>query len=83
MSKANNLKSQIWELAKEFKMLEANYLRPQNMCSIKLQQSLNGLKQSRRMWHNHFIKYLLEEGYMNNLICPCVFIKGSKTILQL
>ena len=30
------------------------------------------------MWYNCLIKYLLKEGYANNYICPCVFIKKSK-----
>ena len=31
------------------------------------------------MWYNRLSKYLLKEGYVNNLICPCIFIKKSKT----
>ena len=31
------------------------------------------------MWYNHLSGYLLKEGYVNNLICPCIFIKKSKT----
>ena len=53
--------------------------KPRSMCSIKLQRSLYGLKQSGRMWYNHFSEYLLKEGYANNPICPCIFIKKSKT----
>ena len=30
------------------------------------------------MWYNHLGKYLLKEGYVNNPICPCIFIKKSK-----
>ena len=30
------------------------------------------------MWYNHFSKYLLEEGYVNNPICPYIFIKKSE-----
>ena len=48
------------------------------MCSIKLQRSLYGLKQSGRMWYNRISEYLLKEGYSNNPICPCIFIKKSK-----
>ena len=48
------------------------------MYSIKLQRSLYGLKQSGRIWYNHLSEYLLKEGYVNNSICPCVFIKKSK-----
>ena len=53
--------------------------KPRSMCSIKLQRSLYKLKQSERMWYNRLSKYLLKEGYANNPICPCIFIKKSKT----
>ena len=49
------------------------------MYSIKLQRSLYGLKQYERMWYNRLSEYLLKEGYVNNLICPCIFIKKSET----
>ena len=31
------------------------------------------------MWYNRLSEYLLKEGYVNNPICPCVFIKKSET----
>ena len=31
------------------------------------------------MWYNRLSKYLLKEGYANNPICPCIFIKESET----
>ena len=31
------------------------------------------------MWYNRLSEYLLKEGYVNNPICPCVFINKSKT----
>ena len=49
------------------------------MYSIKLQRSLYGLKQSGRMCYNHLSKYLIIEAYMNNLICPYIFIKKSES----
>ena len=49
------------------------------MYLIKLQLSLYRLKQSERMWCNRLNKYLLKEGYVNNHICPCIFIKKSET----
>ena len=61
-----------------FKLSEANIRKPHNMYSMKLQRSLYGLKQSGRMWYNRLSKYLLKEGYVNNPICPCIFIKKSK-----
>ena len=27
------------------------------------------------MWYSRLSQYLLKEGYVNNSICPCVFIK--------
>ena len=31
------------------------------------------------MWYNRLSEYLLKEGYVNNPICPCIFIKRSET----
>ena len=61
-----------------FKLPETNCPKPRSMYSIKLQQSLYGLKQSGRMWYNRLSEYLLKKGYVNNLICPCIFIKKSE-----
>ena len=35
------------------------------------------------MWYNRLSEYLLKEGYMNNSICPCVFIKKLKSRLTI
>lgn len=35
------------------------------------------MKQSGHMWYNRLSEYLLKEGYKNDPICPCVFIKRS------
>ena len=61
-----------------FKLPKAVSTKPRSMLSIKLQRSLYGLKQSGRMWYNSLSEYLLKEGYVNNPICPCVFIKKSE-----
>ena len=61
-----------------FKLSEAVSTKHRSMLSIKLQRSLYGLKQSGRMWYNRLCEYLLKEGYVNNPICPCVFIKKSE-----
>ena len=53
------------------------------MYSIKLQRSLYGLKQSCRMWYNRLSTYLLKEGYVNNSIFPCVFIKKTEVSLTI
>ena len=49
-----------------------------SMYSIKLQRSLYGLKKFRRMWYNRLNEYLLKEGFENNPICLCIFIKKSE-----
>ena len=61
-----------------FKLPETTNPKPRNMYPIKLQRSLYGLKQFGCMWYNCLSDYLLKEGYVNNPICPCVFIKKSK-----
>ena len=45
-----------------FKLPEANSTKPRSMYSIKLQQSLYGLKQSGCMWYNRLSEYLLKKG---------------------
>ena len=60
------------------KMPKACSSQPQEVYSIKLRRSFYGLKQSVRMWYNRLSEYLLKEGYVNNVICPCVFIKRTK-----
>ena len=62
-----------------FKLPEASNTKPRNMCSIKLQRSLYELKRSRSMWYNRLSEYLLKEGYANNPIWQCIFIKKSET----
>ena len=59
-----------------YKMLEA--YTPRNLFSIKLQRSLYELKQSDRMWYKRLNEYLMKEGYKNDPIHPCVFIKKSE-----
>ena len=61
-----------------YKMPEAFGLKSREMYSIRLQRSLYGLKQSGRMWYNRLSEYLINEGYINDAICPCVFIKKIK-----
>ena len=59
-----------------YKMPEAYTSR--NLFSIKLQRSLYVLKQSSRMWYKCLSEYLMKEGYKNDPIYPCVFIKKSE-----
>ena len=62
-----------------FKMPESLSSKPKELCAIKLQRSLYGLKQSGRMWYNRLSEHLTKEGYVNNPICPCVFIKKTSS----
>ena len=61
-----------------FQLPQVNTSQPRNMYSVKLRQSLYDLKQSERMWYNRMSEYLIKNGYINNSICPCVFIKKSE-----
>ena len=67
------------KIPKGFKLPEANSTKPRRMYSIKLQRSLYGLKQSKHIWYNRLSEYLIKERYMNNPICPYIFIKKSET----
>ena len=35
------------------------------------------------MWYNRLSQYLRKEGYVNNSICPCVFIKKTENGLAI
>ena len=59
------------------KMLEACSSKYQEMYSIRLQKSLYGLKQSGCMWYNRLSEYLIKKGYINDVICPCIFIEKT------
>ncbi|KAI3692362.1 hypothetical protein L6452_32176 [Arctium lappa] len=65
------------KLPEGLKLLESCKVSSQEQCSIKLNKSLYGLKQSGRMWYNRLSEYLLKESYKNDSICPCIFIKRS------
>ena len=71
------------KIPKGFTLPEAMNSKPWSMYSIKFQRSLYGLKQSGRMWYNRLSQYLLKEGYVNNSICPCVFIKITENGLAI
>ena len=66
------------KIFKGFKLPETNSTKPRNMYSIKLQRSLYRLKQSGCMWYHHLSEYLLKEGFVDNPICLCIFIKKSE-----
>ena len=58
------------KITEGFKLHESVGTKSCSMYSIKLQQSLYGLKQFKYMWFNSLSEYLLREGYVNNPICP-------------
>ncbi|KAL0534638.1 hypothetical protein IC582_028929 [Cucumis melo] len=62
-----------------FKIPESYNSNSRELCSIKLQRSLYELKQLGQILYNRLSEYLLKEGYQNNPICPCVFIKKSQS----
>ena len=73
-----SLENEIYKkIPKGFKILESYNSNSKELCSIKLQRSLYGLKQSGRIWYNRLSEYLLKECYQNNPIFPRVFIKES------
>ncbi|KAM1782595.1 hypothetical protein ACFX1Q_040861 [Malus domestica] len=55
----------------------SNSSRPQNTLSIRLKRSLYELKQFGRMLYNRMNEYLTSQGYVNNELCLCMFIKKS------
>ena len=55
----------------------SNISKPWNTLLIQLRHSFYDLKQSGRMWYNRLSEYLTSQGYVNNELCPCVFIKKS------
>ena len=57
--------------------------KPRHLYSVKLQRSLYGLKQSGRMWYNRLSEYLLNDGYVNNQVRPCIFIERSPTVFDI
>ena len=66
------------KLPEGFSLPEAYNSGSRDEYSIKLNKSLYGLKQSGRMWYNRLSEYLLKEGYKNDPICPCIFMKKSE-----
>jgi hypothetical protein len=65
------------KVSDEISVLNENVGR--SMYCVKLNKSLYGFKQSRRMWYNRLNEFLLNKGYSNNDDCPRVFIHKSST----
>ena len=58
-----NLDIEIYiKLHEGYKLPKAKRVNSRGMYSIKLQRSLYGLKQSKRMWYNRLNKYLKKKG---------------------
>ena len=55
-----------------------NKINSKEGCSRKLNKPFYWLKQSGRVWHNRLIECLLKEGYRNDPICACIYMKISK-----
>lgn len=66
-------------ISEGFKLPDAYNSKSPEMFSVILQRSLYSLKQSGRMWYNYLSEYLIYEGYQNDVICPCIFIKKTKS----
>jgi hypothetical protein len=49
--------------------------------ALKLEKNLYGLKQAGRVWNNHLTKKLIELGFTQSAIDPCVFYHGSCVLL--
>ena len=71
------------KISKGFKLPKAYNMNSREVYLIKLNKSLDELKQSGRMWYNWLSEFLLKERYKNDLIYPCVFIKrfGSEFVI--
>ena len=65
------------KVPKRFSLTGSDSSRPWNTLSIRLRWSLYGLKQFERIWYNRLSEYLTSHGYVNNELCPYVFIKKS------
>ena len=67
------------KLPNDFKLPEELMSKTKSIYSIKLQRSLYGLKKFRHIWYNRLNKYLQKQGFQNNEICPCIYIRASST----
>ena len=75
-----NLDKDIYmKIPEGFHMPKSKSNRPRDVYYVKLQRSLYGLKQSGRMWYNRLSEFLLKLGFINNEVCPCIFIRAMKT----
>jgi hypothetical protein len=43
--------------------------------AVKLNRAIYGLKQAGHVWYNLLSQFLIQSGFPNNDLCPCVFIR--------
>jgi len=55
-----------------------DFICPTRQILNRVKKPFYWLKQLGYVWHNRLIEYLLKEGYRNNPICSCIYIKRSK-----
>ena len=73
-----NLDTKIYmKILKRLKLTDSDSSKPWNTLLIRLRRSLYGLKQFTLMWCNCLSEYLINQGYENNKLYPCMFIKKS------
>ena len=65
------------KIPKGFAMPKSCESKSREMYSIRLQKSLYGLKQSGRMWYNRLSEYLIKQGYINDGICPYIYLENN------
>ena len=65
------------KVSEELKMPKAYSSKSREMYSIRLQKSLYGFKQSGRMWYNRLSEYLIKQGYINDGICPYIYLENN------
>ena len=67
------------KLLEGFLLRDAKVNRQHAIYYVKLQRSLYGLKYSRRMWYNRLSEFIIKQGFINNEVCPCIFIRVNDT----
>jgi hypothetical protein len=57
-------------------LVEFHNFQRQSEC-LKLERALYGLKQASRMWYERLKYILIDQGFKNYEVCPCIFIKRT------
>lgn len=66
------------KLLEGFNLLDVHSSSYRDDYSIKLNKSLYGLKQFRRMWYNRRNKYLIDDEHKNTQFVYVFFLKDTK-----